>query len=235
MRASRVTSDCRFRLAERKGRAPSDTRIASQRIQMMRRSISIADASGLPAAVALRAPSFRLMELLMGRLASLQRPIGPALAVAPAGDFVEVEQYLRAVDQVAEELLRDAGAALAGDGLLELLELFLHQVANRLARAVHGPLGGAARNQVDRIESALRRLALVRAQVVGETHHARGLADMPEDSVLQFLRDVLVGKRQDRDLHDGEGAAVHAVRQVRVERDALLVLQPMVLLEHRPD
>src|SRR2546427_13156278 len=98
MRASRVTRDCRFRLAERKGRTPSDTRITSQRIQMMRRSISIADASGLPASVALRAPSFRLMELLMGRLACLQRAIGPVLAVAPAVGFVGVEQYLRAVD-----------------------------------------------------------------------------------------------------------------------------------------
>src|SRR3989441_8393343 len=164
MRASRVTTAWRVRLDARKGRAPSDTRIGSQGIQMMRRSISIADASGFAAAVALRAPSFRLMELLMGRLASLQRPIGRARAAAPAGDFVEVEQYLRAVDQMAEELLCDAGAALAGDGLLELLELFLHQVANRLTRAVEGPLGGAARNQVDRIESALRRLALVRAQ-----------------------------------------------------------------------
>src|SRR2546427_2732458 len=193
MRASRVTRDCRFRLAERKGRAPSETRIASQRIQMMRRSISIADASGLPAAVALRAPSFRLMELLMGRLAGLQCPIGPALAVAPAGDFVEVEQDLRAVDQVAEELLGDAGTALARDRLLELLELFLHQVTDRVAGAVEGALGGSARDQVDRVEAALRRLTLVRPQVVGQAHHARGLADVAEDSVLQFLGHVLVG------------------------------------------
>src|SRR3989442_718855 len=122
MRASRVTSDCRFRLAERKGRAPRDTRIASQRIQMMRRSISIADASGFPASDGLRAPSFRLMELLMGGLACLEHPLGPALALASPRDFVEVEQDLGAVDQMAEKLLGDAGAAFAPDRFLELLE-----------------------------------------------------------------------------------------------------------------
>src|SRR6266849_3730817 len=103
------------------------------------------------------------------------------------------------------------------------------------ARALERALAWRAEDQVHRVESPLRRLALVRAQVVRQPHHARGLADVAEDSVLELLRDILVGKGKDRHLDDREGTAVHAIRQVGVKGDALLVLEPVVLLEHGPD
>src|SRR5438477_220283 len=129
IRASSVISACCFRLDERKGSAPRETRIASQRIQMMRRSISIAEASSESVPAGLRAPSLRLMALLTG--AGLAGPLQAILPWLGARDFIEVEQHLGADDR--------------------------------------------------------------------------------------------------------ERAAVHAVGQVGVERDALLVLEPVVFLEHRPD
>src|SRR6266513_4312989 len=121
---------------------------------MMRRSISTADASGLaPPRAGFREPSFRLMELLMTCLTCLQQPIRPR-PLAPARNFVKVEEHLGAVDQVAEKLLGDAGAALARDRLLELLELFLHQVMDRFASAFERLLSGPAKDQVDRVEAA---------------------------------------------------------------------------------
>src|ERR1700682_6813111 len=99
---------------------------------------------------------------------------------------------------MAEKLLRNARPPLAGDGLLQLLELLLHQMMDGLAGTLQRPLGGSATDQVDRVETALRRFALVGAQVVRQAHPARGLADVAEDPVLQFLRGVLRGAREDR-------------------------------------
>src|SRR5256885_7899684 len=136
IRPARVKRDWRFRLVDRNGRAPRETRIASQRTQMMRRSISIAEASGLPAWDGLRAPSLRLMALPIG----LARPLESVRARFGARNLVEVEQHLDAVDQVAQELLGDAGAALARDRLLQLFELLLHEVMHGDARAVERAL-----------------------------------------------------------------------------------------------
>src|SRR5205823_5747680 len=131
----------------------------------------------------------------------------------------------RAVDQMVEEWLGDAGAPLAANCFLELLELVFHQVTDGLMCGLVR-LVARTENQVDGVEAALGSLTLVGAQVVGQPHNTRRLADVTEDPVLQLLGDVLIRKGQDRYLDDGEGAAVHAVGQVGVKRDPLLVLEP---------
>src|SRR5437763_13452471 len=158
IRASSVISACCFRLDERKGSAPRETRIASQRIQMMRRSISIAEASSESVPAGLRAPSLRLMALLTG--AGLAGPLQAILPWFGARDFIEVEQHLGAIDQVIQELLGDAGATLARDRFLQLLELVLHQMMDGLVRGLVRFVA-RAQDQVDGVEAALRRLALV--------------------------------------------------------------------------
>src|SRR5205823_8175504 len=96
----------------------------------------------------------------------LQQAVGTALP--RARNLVEVEQDLGAVDQVTQERLGDAGATLSRDGLLQLLELFFHQMMDGLARALQRPVAGAAHDQVDGVEAALRRFPLMRAQVIGQ-------------------------------------------------------------------
>src|SRR3989440_3927943 len=99
----------------------------------------------------------------------LARPQEAIRARLGAGNFVEVEEDLGAVYQVAQELLGDAGAALARDRLLELFELLLHEVMDGDARAIEGALARRAEDQVNRVEASLGGLALVRTQVVRQS------------------------------------------------------------------
>src|SRR5205823_13341808 len=143
----------------------------SQRIMMIRRSISTAEPSMVwvlvggvrLARVSLIAPLIAVSPPApvpsWSCSACLQdRPIRPR-STRP-GHGGEIQEHLGAVDQVGEELLGHARPALAGDRLLQRLELLFHQVLDGGPGPLQALLALAGGDQVDGVEPSLGGLAL---------------------------------------------------------------------------